>query len=154
MHLYDPLHNRQSHACSLVLLCPVQALEYPKKLVGVTHVEAGPVVPHEKDLAGAVPEAADLDPARSFFLVYLRAFESRFSQTCLRRLGSPKLSGSPPTVTLTRLSAHGWPSSSRASLTRPAMETVARLSGCRLRRAKDRRSSISLPMRWAELRMV
>src|SRR5690348_7558906 len=49
MAMNDPLHRGHPHSPPLEILRSVQPLEHSKELVGILHVETGPVVPHKID---------------------------------------------------------------------------------------------------------
>src|SRR6266849_4664523 len=75
MTLHDALHERQTDACSLIVLGEVQSLKDSKQLVDIAHVEAdavvadpihslGPRSPHDQYQSG-LPRAGGSISARS-----------------------------------------------------------------------------------------
>jgi hypothetical protein len=61
MPVNDPLHDRQTNACSLELVCAMETLKDAEKLVYIPHIEAGSVVAHEIDVFVVFEFAADFD---------------------------------------------------------------------------------------------
>src|SRR5882672_7327729 len=59
--VHDALHGRKPDAGAGVLGCGMQALKRSEKLVGVSHVEARPVVADKKCRAPAILQGADFD---------------------------------------------------------------------------------------------
>src|SRR5947209_11247983 len=83
--MYDALHGRQSHACAFKIFLAVQALEDPKKLVRVLHVEAYAVVADEDYILFPLPGFANLNDsritgARVFYGVRKKVREDLFHQ--------------------------------------------------------------------------
>jgi hypothetical protein len=57
----NALYRRQSDSSSFELLLKVESLENPKELVGILHVKADSVVPHEVNILTIFNPMADFD---------------------------------------------------------------------------------------------
>ena len=66
--MHNSLHDGEADTRALVILRPVESLEYAEKFFGVAHVEAAAVIANEKRFFALGPHAANLHPRGWLFL--------------------------------------------------------------------------------------